>query len=380
MVGVALAYGVTSLFAPEPVKTTADPAVVEEVDLPALLDKIAVLLDEGEYVQALAQLDRRAQEFAADPELAVLANELRERAEVELRLAAASTAVDNGDNNFALRIYAVVRDFDPANLEARAGISALAPTLDPDRRFSFVRIETTPTSRALVDGQVFDTPIELPLNVGSHELVVMAPGYEAMRKTIEVQERDMTLWYDLQPLVVTQEKAAKPATKTQKKAPTTEIAFDLLPPAGPVNKKDAGEATDASSTPGDDETGVDAVKKSARGNQDDPIVRPVQPHRDDAEFLAGRAKYREGNYVGAVASFQRAYAAKARAELLSSIGRAYERAGYPSLAVHYYERFITEASVDPAFGEADIQRVRVVLGIVRAAEKAKLERKSRSSK
>nr|WP_276599570.1 PEGA domain-containing protein [Nannocystis sp. SCPEA4] len=330
-----------------------------------------MLVDEGEFKQALTQLDRRATEFAADPELAILASELRERAELDLRLAAASKAVESGDNNLALRIYAVVRDLDPANTEAKAGISALAPTLDPNRRFSFVRIETTPPSRALVDERIFDTPIELPLNVGLHEIAVVAPGYEAMRKTIEVQERDMTLWYDLHPLVVTQEKAAKTPTETQKKTPSTEIDFGLLPPAGP---------TDASSTTGDDETSVDTVKKSTRGSQDDPIVQPVQPDRDDAEFLAGRAKYREGNYVGAVALFQRAYAARARAELLSSVGRAYERAGYPGLAVHYYEKFITEASADPAFGEADIKRVRIALGIARAAAKEKLERKSQASK
>ncbi|MDC0669801.1 PEGA domain-containing protein [Nannocystis radixulma] len=376
-VAVALAYGVTSLFAPDPVKTTPDSAV-DEVDLPARLDRIAMLVDEGEFRQALTQLDRRATEFAADPDLAILASELRERAELDLRLAAASKAVESGDNNLALRIYAVVRDLDPANTEAKAGISALAPTLDPSRRFSFVRIETTPPSRALVDERIFDTPVELPLNVGLHEIVVVAPGYEAMRKTIAVQERDMALWYDLHPLVVTQEKAAKTPTGTQK-TPSTEIDFGLLPPAGPAKKQDAGAVTDASSTTGDGETGVDAVKKSARGSQDEPIVQPVQPDRDDADFLAGRAKYREGNYVGAVALFQRAYAAKARAELLSSIGRAYERAGYPSLAVHYYEKFITEASADPAFGEADIQRVRVVLGIARAAAKEKLERKSQTS-
>jgi len=95
------------------------------------------------------------------------------------------------------------------------------------------------------------------------------------------------------------------------------------------------------------------------------------------ESLVGQAtaKFKEKDYNGAVALFERAYAVQPEPAILFNIGRIYEEAQNAEAAIGYYERFIADESVEPKDQEKAVQRLQVLRTIVEIREKEKARTK-----
>ena len=80
-----------------------------------------------------------------------------------------------------------------------------------------------------------------------------------------------------------------------------------------------------------------------------PSVAHAAPAAEESfDTLTEQAaeKYSEGDYDGAIALFERAYALDPEPNILFNIGRIYEESGNYEDAIVYYERFISEPQVD----------------------------------
>ncbi len=80
-----------------------------------------------------------------------------------------------------------------------------------------------------------------------------------------------------------------------------------------------------------------------------PSVAQAAPAAEESfDTLTEEAseKYSEGDYDGAIALFERAYALDPEPNILFNIGRIYEESGNYEDAIVYYERFISEPQVD----------------------------------
>jgi len=80
-----------------------------------------------------------------------------------------------------------------------------------------------------------------------------------------------------------------------------------------------------------------------------PSVASAAPAAEESfDTLTEQAseKYSEGDYDGAIALFERAYALDPEPNILFNIGRIYEESGNYEDAIVYYERFISEPQVD----------------------------------
>ncbi len=75
-------------------------------------------------------------------------------------------------------------------------------------------------------------------------------------------------------------------------------------------------------------------------------VAPVAEESFDTLTEQASEKYGEGDYDGAIALFERAYALDPEPNILFNIGRIYEESGNYEDAIVYYERFISEPQVD----------------------------------
>ena len=91
------------------------------------------------------------------------------------------------------------------------------------------------------------------------------------------------------------------------------------------------------------------------------------------ESLVGLAtgKFKEKDYAGAVALFERAYAVQPEPAILFNIGRIYEEAQNAEAAIGYYEKFIADENVEPKDQEKAVQRLQVLRTIVEIREKEK---------
>lgn len=75
------------------------------------------------------------------------------------------------------------------------------------------------------------------------------------------------------------------------------------------------------------------------------------------------AAFDAGDFDGAVAAFERAYAAKPDPRFLYNIGRIHEEAGQLDLAVVYYRRFVAEPGVELEQRDLASQRIEVLTRI-----------------
>ena len=78
------------------------------------------------------------------------------------------------------------------------------------------------------------------------------------------------------------------------------------------------------------------------------VVHAAPAAEESFDTLTEQAaeKYSDGDYDGAIALFERAYALDPEPNILFNIGRIYEESGNYEDAIVYYERFISEPQVD----------------------------------
>ncbi len=104
---------------------------------------------------------------------------------------------------------------------------------------------------------------------------------------------------------------------------------------------------------------------------------PAGAETETFETLVGMAtgKFKEKDYAGAVALFERAYAVQPEPAILFNIGRIYEEAQNAEAAIGYYEKFIADENVEPKDQEKAVQRLQVLRTIVEIREKEKARTK-----
>ena len=94
-------------------------------------------------------------------------------------------------------------------------------------------------------------------------------------------------------------------------------------------------------------TGEVQPESSAASGNDAPVVDAVVSRSDDQRardlYLQGDRRYAEGDYEGAIAAFQSAYALSRRPLLLFNLANAFERAGYPDEAVEALRQYLPHA-------------------------------------
>lgn len=91
----------------------------------------------------------------------------------------------------------------------------------------------------------------------------------------------------------------------------------------------------------------------------------------DTLIAQANGKFKEKDYAGAVALFERAYAVQPVPAILFNIGRIYEEAQNAEAAIGYYEKFIADESVELKDREKAVQRLQVLRTIVEIREKEK---------
>lgn len=82
-----------------------------------------------------------------------------------------------------------------------------------------------------------------------------------------------------------------------------------------------------------------------------------------------RGKFKEKDYVGAVALFEKAYSVQPEPAILFNIGRIYEEANNVDAAIAYYEKFIADESVEMSQRDKALQRLQALEKIVEIRKK-----------
>lgn len=82
-----------------------------------------------------------------------------------------------------------------------------------------------------------------------------------------------------------------------------------------------------------------------------------------------RGRYKEKDYVGAVAFFERAYALQPDPAILFNIGRIHEEANNVDAAIAYYQKFIADETVDVGLRDKALQRLETLEKIVEIRKK-----------
>ena len=95
------------------------------------------------------------------------------------------------------------------------------------------------------------------------------------------------------------------------------------------------------------------------------------------DTLVGQAtaKFKDKDYAGAVALFERAYAVQPEPAILFNIGRIYEEAQNAEAAIGYYEKFIADESLELKDREKAVTRLQMLRTIVEIREKEKARNK-----
>lgn len=106
------------------------------------------------------------------------------------------------------------------------------------------------------------------------------------------------------------------------------------------------------------------------------VAAPASSEGESFESLVdqARAKFKEKDYVGAVALFERAYATQPEPAILFNIGRIYEEANNVDAAIAYYEKFIADESVEMAQRDKALQRLQALEKIVEIRKKEEAKR------
>lgn len=99
----------------------------------------------------------------------------------------------------------------------------------------------------------------------------------------------------------------------------------------------------------------------------------------DTLVAQATGKFKDKDYAGAVALFERAYAVQPEPAILFNIGRIYEEAQNAEAAIGYYEKFIADESVELKDREKAVQRLQVLRTIVEIREKEKNRNKPKPS-
>lgn len=99
-----------------------------------------------------------------------------------------------------------------------------------------------------------------------------------------------------------------------------------------------------------------------RAAQPAPSVGADASHRDavDERIEAGRSKFDAGDYIGAVAEFEAAYALEPDPNFLYNIGRTYEEAGQLSAAADYYRRYARQPGISLEMRRKASERIKVL--------------------
>lgn len=82
-----------------------------------------------------------------------------------------------------------------------------------------------------------------------------------------------------------------------------------------------------------------------------------------------RARYKEKDYVGAAALFERAYTLQPDPAILFNIGRIHEEANNVDAAIAYYQKFIADETVDVGLRDKALQRLETLEKIVEIRKK-----------
>lgn len=108
-----------------------------------------------------------------------------------------------------------------------------------------------------------------------------------------------------------------------------------------------------------------------------PAASPA-PAADGETFESlvdqARGKFKDKDYVGAVALFERAYSLQPEPAILFNIGRIYEEANNIDAAIAYYEKFIADDSVDMGQRDKALARLSALEKIVEIRKKEEAKR------
>lgn len=107
-----------------------------------------------------------------------------------------------------------------------------------------------------------------------------------------------------------------------------------------------------------------------------PVAAAPAENGETFESLVeqARTKFKDKDYVGAVALFERAYAVQPEPAILFNIGRIYEEANNIDAAIAYYEKFIADESVEMAQRDKALQRLQALEKIVEIRKKEEAKR------
>lgn len=96
---------------------------------------------------------------------------------------------------------------------------------------------------------------------------------------------------------------------------------------------------------------------------------PAETETFEALVAQASEKFKDKDYAGSVALFERAYQLQREPAILFNIGRIYEEAQNAEAAIGYYEKFIADESVELKDREKAVQRLQVLRTIVEIREK-----------
>lgn len=102
-----------------------------------------------------------------------------------------------------------------------------------------------------------------------------------------------------------------------------------------------------------------------------PAAPPVETETFEVLVAQASEKFKDKDYAGSVALFERAYQIQREPAILFNIGRIYEEAQNAEAAIGYYEKFIADESVELKDREKAVQRLQVLRTIVEIREKEK---------
>jgi tetratricopeptide (TPR) repeat protein len=125
----------------------------------------------------------------------------------------------------------------------------------------------------------------------------------------------------------------------------------------------------ASSVPARTAAAAVYVPFSVRAALAEPPATDANGESFESLAEQARARYREKDYAGAVALFERAYALQPDPAILFNIGRIHEQANNVDAAIVYYQKFIADESVDIGLRDTALQRLETLEKIVEIREK-----------
>lgn len=108
-----------------------------------------------------------------------------------------------------------------------------------------------------------------------------------------------------------------------------------------------------------------------------PAATPAAPAEGESfEELVeqARGKFKDKDYTGAVALFERAYSIQPEPAILFNIGRIHEEANNVDAAIAYYEKFIADPNVDMGQRDKAMQRLQFLEKVVEIRKKEEAKR------